>query len=57
MKKQSATSCLVINKKSENAEVILEYLDWLAEDEANYNLAKYGVENEHWVDAGEGRYT
>ncbi len=56
MAKQSANSCLVINKKSSKAEIILEYLDWLAEDEANYNLATYGVENEHWIDAGEGKY-
>lgn len=56
MKKQSATSCLVINKRSKNAELVLEYLDWLAESEDHYNLARYGVEGEHWIDAGEGRY-
>ena len=56
MAKQSANSCLVINKRSSKSEVILEYLDWLAENTANYDLATYGVENEHWIDAGEGRY-
>lgn len=57
MGKQSANSCLVINKKSTQSEVMLEYLDWLASDVANYNLATYGVENEHWIDAGEGKYS
>lgn len=57
MAKQTANSCLVINKRSSNAELIMEYLDWLAEDKSNYDLANYGVENEHWVDAGEGKYT
>lgn len=57
MAKQSANSCLVINKKSKNSEIILEYLDWLAENKENYELATYGVKGEHWVDAGEGKYT
>lgn len=56
MAKQSANSCLVINKRSSESEVILEYLDWLAENTDNYDLATYGVENEHWIDAGEGKY-
>lgn len=56
MAKQSASSCLVINKRSSNSEILLEYLDWLAEDQANFDLATYGVEDEHWVDAGEGKY-
>lgn len=56
MAKQSANSCLVINKRSSQSEVLLEYLDWLAEDSANYDLATYGVENEHWISAGDGKY-
>ena len=57
MAKQSANSCLVINKKSKNSEIILEYLDWLASDKGNYELATYGVKGEHWIDSGEGKYS
>ncbi|MBQ8725881.1 MAG: hypothetical protein IJY84_02125 [Clostridia bacterium] len=56
MAKQKASSCLVINKRSSKNEVILEYLDWLASEKANYDLATYGVENEHWISSGEGKY-
>lgn len=57
MGKQSANSCLVINRRSKESETVMEYLDWLASDKANYDLATYGVQGEHWVDAGEGKYT
>ena len=56
MAKQSASSCLVINKRSSKSEVVLEYLDWLAEKQENYDLATFGVENEHWISSGEGKY-
>lgn len=36
-------------KKSKNYELVLRYLDWLYSDVENYELAKYGIENTHWV--------
>lgn len=49
-----ATDCMIINKRSEKAELILAYFDWLYSDVENYELCSYGIEGEHWVDAGEG---
>lgn len=51
------TDCLIINKRSENAELIIKYLDWMYSSVENYELCAYGVEGEHWVDAGEGYYS
>lgn len=52
-----ATDCMIINKRSEKAELILAYFDWLYSDVENYELCSYGIEGEHWVDAGEGYYS
>ena len=51
-----ATDCMIINKRSDKAELILAYFDWLYSDVKNYELCSYGIEGEHWVDAGEGYY-
>lgn len=50
------TDCLIVNKKSQNARIIVEYFNWLYSDVENYELCAYGIEGEHWVDAGEGYY-
>lgn len=52
-----ATDCMIINKRSDKAELILAYFDWLYSDVENYELCSYGIEGEHWVDAGEGYYS
>ena len=52
-----ATDCMIINKRSDKAELILAYFDWLYSDVKNYELCSYGIEGEHWVDAGEGYYS
>ncbi len=51
------TDCLIINKKSDNAELVVKYLDWMYSDVANYELCAYGIEGKHWIDAGDGFYT
>ena len=50
------TDCLIINKKSQNAELLIKYLDWMYSSVDNYELCRYGVKGEHWIDAGEGFY-
>lgn len=55
--KQTATDCLAINKSTPNADMVLKYISWLTSSRENYELAKYGVKNTHWIDAGEGFYT
>ena len=45
---------LIIPKKSQNAALLIQYIDWLWSDVENYELAAYGIEGKHWTDAGEG---
>lgn len=54
--KSANKECMVINKKSDKAELILEYFSWLYSDQENYELARYGVEGSHWIDSGDGYY-
>ena len=48
--------CLVINKQSENGELMLAYLDWMYSSVENYELCMYGIEGEHWEKDGDGVY-
>ncbi|MBQ7923695.1 MAG: hypothetical protein IJ329_00155 [Clostridia bacterium] len=48
--------CLIINKKSENAELMLAYLDWMYSSVENYELCAYGIEGRHWEKDGDGYY-
>lgn len=50
------TDCLIINKKSNNAKIIIEYFNWMYSDVDNYELCAYGVKGEHWVESGDGYY-
>ncbi len=47
---------LVINKKSKNVDLVLKYLDWVYSSKENYELCKYGIKGEHWIDKGKGLY-
>lgn len=50
------TDCLIVNKKSQNARIIVEYFNWMYSDVENYELCAYGVKGEHWIEAGDGYY-
>ena len=45
---------LIIPNKADDAEVLVQYIDWLYSDPDNYELAEYGIKGEHWVE-GEDR--
>lgn len=51
------TDCLIVNKRTKNAKLIVEYLDWMYSSVDNYELCMYGVEGEHWVKSRDGFYT
>ena len=36
---------------------MLKFLNWVFESEDNYNLCRYGIEGEHWVNNGDGTYS
>lgn len=48
------TDCLIINKKSNKAPLIIEYLDWMYSNKANYELCAYGIKGEQWKDSSFG---
>lgn len=36
--------------KTENAELVVKFIDWLYSDVENYELAAYGIKGTHWVE-------
>ncbi|MCI8412703.1 MAG: hypothetical protein HFE47_01215 [Clostridia bacterium] len=50
------TDCLIVNKRSKNASLLVKYLNWMYSDTENYELCRYGVKGTHWVDVREGFY-
>lgn len=45
-----------LNSKAKDPERVMKFLNWIFEDQANFDLIVYGIEGEHWIDAGEGLY-
>lgn len=41
---------IIIPEKSNDAEVLVQYIDWLYSDPENYELAALGVKGTHWVE-------
>ncbi len=57
MRNPEATFAAVILSTSRNARKIIEFLDWVYSDEDIYNLCRYGIEGEHWINNGDGTYS
>ena len=53
----SAYSGLVINPRSQNQELMLEYLNWVFASKENYELCAYGIEGEDWIKVGEDEFS
>lgn len=53
-KQNVAFSGMMIPKSSQNAELLIKYMDWMVSDVANYELCTYGIEGTDWTDSGEG---
>lgn len=49
-KVQKAFYGLMLPYKANDAEVLVQYIDWLYSDADNYELALYGIKGTHWVD-------
>ncbi|MBQ7165153.1 MAG: hypothetical protein IJR61_07470 [Clostridia bacterium] len=48
------TDCLIVNKKSKKADLVIKYLDWMYSDKDNYELCAYGVKGSQWKDSSFG---
>ncbi len=53
----SGYKAAIVMRESKMATDIVKFLNWMYSDPANYNLCKYGVEGEHWVNNGDGTYS
>lgn len=50
-RQQSAFLGLTVPQKGKNTEKLLKYINWLYEKKENYELARYGIKGEHWIEA------
>jgi lipoprotein len=50
LRQTSAFLGLMVPKKGQNTELLLKFVNWLHKDKENYELAKYGIKGEHWVE-------
>ena len=57
MRNTSAVFAACFSKNSKNVDDVLKFLNWVFESEDNYNLCRYGIEGEHWVNNGDGTYS
>ena len=57
MRNTSAVFAACFSKNSKNVDDVLKFLNWVFENENNYNLCRYGIEGEHWVNNGDGTYS
>ena len=57
MRNSESTFAAVVLKNSTKAVQLLQFLNWVYKNEDNYNLCRYGVEGEHWIDNGDGTYS
>ncbi|MCI5744728.1 MAG: hypothetical protein MR270_00355 [Erysipelotrichaceae bacterium] len=48
------TDCLVLNKKSKKAELLIKYMDWMYSSKENYELCAYGIKGEQWMESSYG---
>lgn len=57
MRNTEATFGAIITGTSKKSRPIMQFLNWVYSDADNYNLCRYGVEGEHWVNNGDGTYS
>ena len=57
MKNPEATFAATITKSTKCINQIMSFLNWVYESEENYNLCRYGIEGEHWINNHDGTYS
>lgn len=50
MKESRCFEAMILPFKTEHAQLVIEFIDWMYSDAENYEMAKYGIKGEHWVD-------
>ncbi len=57
MRNAWSTFGAVVPASSRNVKELLGFANWMFKSADNYNLCKYGIEGEHWVNNGDGTYS
>ena len=57
MRNTSAVFAACFSKNSKNVDDVLKFMNWVFESKDNYELCRYGIKGEHWVDNGDGTYS
>lgn len=57
MRNPEATFAAAITKNTKYINQIMSFLNWVYESEEHYNLCRYGIEGEHWVNNHDGTYS
>lgn len=47
---------ICVNANAKDPVRVVKFLNWMYEDQANYDLLRYGIKDVHWVDAGDKMY-
>ena len=47
---RAAGGVILPDKEGTDAEMLVKYIDWLYSSAENYELARYGIKGEHWID-------
>lgn len=57
MRNPYATFAAVVMNTSTRVRDIMKFMNWVYKTEDNYNLCRYGIEGEHWINNGDGTYS
>jgi len=48
------TDCIVFNKRSKRAPLLVKYMNWMYSSKENYELCAYGIKGQQWVESQYG---
>ncbi len=51
-----AWNFLAVPVSSPNADKVMQFMNWLFEDQKNHDLFQYGIEGKHWVAVNDDKY-
>lgn len=47
---------ICINANSKDSDRVVKFLNWMYQDQANYDILRYGIKDINWVDTGDKTY-
>lgn len=47
---------ICINANAKDSDRAVKFLNWMYQDQANYDILRYGIKDTHWVDTGDKTY-